>query len=243
MAQSIPAQRRALKAEIKRKRKEVIPRLKQKVKADEKARKKRLKDCQKACKDAQRKARQRAKVARRKLEQVIKRAKARAAETCKSCKVIDEKGLEQITHSIEQLEKERQEIEKLKREASSLISERGRAGGRRSAERRAESDHEVLVNLGEDKDLIDLFKKNRAKFKTTKYQTRTEAFFDWLHNHPEALDELRAKKERKYEAEAERLYAERKPEPQLDDLEQCKRELAELKAAEKFLSEAEDVPF
>lgn len=235
-----------MKAEIKAKRKEVLPRLKKAVKAAERARKSRLKQCQTDCKAAQRKARQRAKIARRKLEQVIKRAKTKAAETCKACKVIDERGIEEITKSIEALEKQRKEIEALRRQASTLISPRGRAGGRKSAEVRAESDHEVIVNLEDNKELIDLFKKNRTKFKTTKHQTRTEAFFDWLHNHPEALDELRAKSQHKYEQEAERMFRERQPSENGNscwgDLSKCKRELDELKAAERFLTE-EEVPF
>jgi len=127
-----------------------------------------------------------------------------------------------------------------------MISERGRKGGRRAAELRAESDDEVIRNLGEDKLLIALFKKHRAKIKATKHRSRTEAFLEFVHDHPEELDELRAKKEREWEREAERIFRERQPGENgnscWDDLGKCQRELAELKAAEKFLKEA-DVPF
>lgn len=123
-----------------------------------------------------------------------------------------------------------------------LISERGRKGGRRAAELRAESDDEVVRNIGEDKLMVELFRKNRAKFKATKHRSRTEAFFEWLHDHPEELDELRSKKEIEWEKKAERMFQERQPEPDYDELERCQRELAELKSAEKFIAES-DVPF
>lgn len=236
---TIPQQRRALKAEIKRLRREVLPRLKKVVVDSKRDRKKRLVACQKDCRDAMKSAKKRAVIARRKLDVVIARAKERARQTCKSCKVVDERGLADITSSIEALEKERREIEKLRAQASTLISPRGKAGGKRSAELRAESDHDVEVNLGDDAELIELFRKNRAKFKKSKYKTRTEDFLDWLHDHPEELDELRSARQRKYETEAERLFAAREPEIDYGALERCKAELEELKSAERFLEEAE----
>lgn len=193
-----------------------------------------------------RKARQRATVARRKLEKVIERAKQKARETCKSCKVIDARGLDEISRSLEALEKENREIASLRAQASMLISERGRAGGRKAAELRAESDDEVIRNIGEDKLMVELFKRNRSKIQASKHRSRTEAFFEWVHDHPEELDELRAKKERHWEKEAERMFRERQPDENGNscwgDLQQCQRELSELKSAEKFLAESE-VPF
>lgn len=150
--------------------------------------------------------------------------------------------MDEISRSLEALDIERKEINRLRAEASMLISERGRKGGRKAAELRAESDEEVVRNLGEDKMMVELFKQQRGKIRETKHRSRTEAFLEWVHDHPEALDELRSKKERKFEEEAERLFRERQPEPNTDELEQCQRELAELKAAEKFLKEA-DIPF
>jgi hypothetical protein len=246
MANSVPAQRRALRAEINQRRKAVLPKLKAAVKLAQSDRKKRLRSCQVDCKAATKKARQRATVAKRKLEQAIKRARKRAAETCKSCKVIDTRGLDEISRSLEALDKERQEIDRLRAQASMMISERGRKGGRRAAELRSESDDEVVRNLGEDKPLIELFKKHRAKIKASKHRSRTEAFLEFVHDHPEELDELRSKREIEWGQKAEKMFRERQPDENgnscWDDLEKCRRELAELKAAEKFLSEAE-VPF
>jgi len=246
MANSVRAQRSALRAEINQRRKAVLPKLKAAVKAAQRERKKRLKLCQADCKAATKKARQRATVAKRKLEHAIKRAREHAAETCKSCKVLDKRGLDEISRSLAALDKERKEIDQLRAQASMMISERGRAGGRRAAELRAESDDEVVRNLGEDKLLIALFKKHRAKIKASKHRSRTEAFLEFVHDHPEELDELRGKKEIEWEKKAEKMFRERQPDENgnscWDDLGKCQRELTELKAAEKFLSEAE-VPF
>lgn len=245
---SVVQQRREIKREIRERRRNVIPKLKATVKAEEKARRARLRTCKADCRAAIRKQKKLATQARRKLEQHIKKAKAKAKDVCNSCKVVDAKGVEQISKALDALETERKEIEKLRTQASYLKSERGRAGGRKAAELRSESDSAVIHNLGEDKEAIALFKKVRGKIKANKYQSRTEAFLQYVHDHPEALDELRAKKEIAYAKEAERMFRERQPDQNgngcWSDLSKCKRELDELKAAERFLSEAEkDVPF
>lgn len=245
---SVVQQRKQLKREIRERRRNVIPKLKATIKAQERARKERLRKCKADCRAAIRREKKRATQARKKLEQHIRKAQAKAKDLCKSCKVVDEQGVESVSKALEALEKERQEIAKLRTRASYLKSERGRAGGRKSAELRSESDSAVIHNLEGDKELIDLFKKVRGKIKASKYQSRTEAFLQYVHDHPEALDELRAKKETKYAKEAERLFQERQPDENgnscWSDLGKCQRELDELKAAEKFLSEAEkDVPF
>lgn len=245
---SVVQQRKQLKREIRERRRNVIPKLKAAISAAKKSRTARLRKCKADCRAAIRREKKRATQARKKLEQHIRKAKAKAKDVCKSCKVVDDKGVEQISKALDALETEHKEIAKLRTQASYLKSERGRAGGRKSAELRSESDSAVIHNLEGDKDLIDLFKKIRTKIKASKYQSRTEAFLQYVHDHPEALDELRAQKETKYAKEAERLFRERQPDENGNscwtDLSKCKRELDELKAAEKFLTEAEkDVPF
>lgn len=243
---SIVQERRMLKTVIRAKRREVLPKLRAAIKAAKKDLQKRLRACKADCRRLMKEAKQRAKTARRKLEIAIRRAQARAKEICQSCKVVDEKGVNEITAKLEALDKERKEIDKLRAQAATLISPRGRAGGKKSAEKRSESDDQVIRDLGEDKEMIALFKKVRAKIKRTKNRNRTEAFLEYVHDHPEELDELRARAQHKYEREAERLFRERQPEANGNscwrDSSKCERELAELRAAEKFLKEA-DVPF
>lgn len=240
----IIAERRLLRAQIREKRREVLPKLKDAVKRARKARIERLKQCKRDCIAAERKAKKAAVEARKKLERHIRNTKKKANEICKSCAVIDEKSVDALKKAVDALNIEMAEVESLRKKAGSLRSERGKAGGLKSAEMRSESDSQVIHNLGDNEELIALFKKVRAKIKPTKRMTRTEAFFQFLHDTPEALDEFRASRERKWEKEAKKMYAEREAPACLDELNACQRELEEYKAAEKFLAEAEtDVPF
>ena len=240
---SIATERKALQSQIREKRKVVVPKLKALVKQTKADRKKRLRECKKECAAAKRKARRASTVARRKLEQHIQRARKKATEVCKVCKVDDQKHLDKLEKALQDLEVERQLIGELRRKASTMKSTRGVAGGRKSAEVRAESDDAVIFNLGDNQDLIGLFKSVRRKIKASPRRSRTEAFFEYVHDHPEELDAYRSKKQREYEKEAERLYREREAPACTEQLAQCERELAELQAAEKFLAEAEDTPF
>ncbi len=78
-----------------------------------------------------------------------------------------------------------------------------------AAELRAESDDEVRRNLADDRELAALWRatKNKARFKATPTRSRTEAFLEYVHDHPEALDELRSAQEVEYEREAAELLA------------------------------------
>lgn len=240
---SVATERRALQSQIRHKRKEVLPALRALVKKLEQNRKRRLKECKAECKTAEKKAKRAATVARRKLEQHIRRARKKAGSICKSCKLDDVKTLNAFQDALNDLNKERESIAQLQKKVSTMKSTRGRAGGRKSAEVQAESDDAVIFNLGENQELIGLFKSVRNKIKASSRRSRTEAFLEWVHDHPEELDAYRSKKQLQYEKEAKKLYREREAPPCIDRLEQCERELAELQAAEKFLEEAEDVPF
>lgn len=240
---SIATERRALQSQIRHKRKEVVPKLRKLVKALENDRKNRLRECKKECKTAQRKAKKAATFARKKLEQHIQRARKKAGSVCKSCTLDDDKNLAAFQNALRELNKERETIEQLRKQVSTMKSPRGRSGGRKSAEVRAESDDAVIFNLENNADLIGLFKSVRNKIKASPRRSRTEAFLEWVHDHPEELDAYRSKKQLEYEREAKRMFQERESPPCSDQLEQCERELAELQAAEKFLEEAEDVPF
>lgn len=56
-----------------------------------------------------------------------------------------------------------------------------RAGGIRAAEKRAESDHEVLVNLEPWE--RPAWERVKRRIKATPYMSRTEAFAQWAHDH------------------------------------------------------------
>lgn len=241
-------ERKKLKEEIRERRKTALPALRAAIVESKRQRKARLANCRRECRDAKKLVKMRAKIARKKLADAIKRAKERAKATCKSCSTVERSGTESVKERLDALDRELREIKKLQAAASELKSKRGQAGGKASAEARGESDSQVINDLGENREIVELFKKNRAKFKKTRNRSRTEAFLEWVGDHPEALDELRADEETKFAAEAERLLSERKPPTEYDscpwDLEKCRREVAELRAAERFLSEAEkSAPF
>jgi hypothetical protein len=80
---------------------------------------------------------------------------------------------------------------------------KGVAGGRRSAELRSESDDEVRGSI--DPWLVPLWERVKRTIRATARKSRTEAFLDWVHDHPEAQYELA---EEEAAAELRRLEAE-----------------------------------
>jgi hypothetical protein len=90
--------------------------------------------------------------------------------------------------------------------------------------------------------MIALFKKIRAKIKKTPKRTRTEAFLEYVHDHPQELDELRSKKQLQYEKEAEKMWTERAEVKDAElELDQCHRELERLRKAEEHA--LKEIPF
>lgn len=239
---SIVAERRALRAEIAQRKREVLPKLKEAIRKAKRAKKERLKQCRADCKAAKKKATAQAREARKKLREHIKRARKRAETACKVCVDTEtEKGLDRIEQALAALQTEREAIADMRKRAAAMKSERGRAGGRRAAELRAESDDRVIFNLQDDPYMIALFRKVRGKIKASPYRTRTEAFLEYVHDHPEELDEIRAKKEREYERQIEKEYEEMKGIKGCElALDQCQRELERFQRAETL---AQEVPF
>lgn len=240
---SIVEQRKILRAEIKDRQREVLPRLKAAVDKARKSRTQRLENCRKQCKAEQKKVKDRAERARKKLLEVIKRAERRAKSACKSCQVtMTEKSLDQLEHTLAELDKERKKLKEMRQKAAGMKSELGRKGGLRAAELRAESDDAVMYELKDDPDLIALFKKVRRKIKPTKGRSRIEAFWEYVHDHPSELDEIKAKAQARYEKEAEKEFAERSEVEAMElELDQCQRELRRLRRAEELA--LKEVPF
>lgn len=238
---SIVQERAAIRREIKERRKEVYPQLQKALKLAKARKKKRLKACETESKARTKKARAQAAKARRLLDAHIKRARAAAQKAFTVCKTTETtQGLDNIERALKAIQKESDEISKLRTKAASMISEKGRAGGKRAAELKAESDDAVIFNLEDDAAMIALFKKVRGKIKKTKNLSRTEAFLEYVSDNPSELDELRAKQELKWEREAEKMWEERKAPDVLEDLESCKVELMRLKKAQRLVKE---VPF
>ena len=243
MSNNLPVglQRKQLCAEIKEKRKVVLPALKKQIKEGQRAHKARIKKCEGDCRAAHRKVIADAARARLKLSTHIRKAKEKAKNFCASCKTsVSAESIEQINKAFEALKSEKEAIDELARKARAIRSERGRKGGLAAAEKKSESDDFVRQNLGDDEELIALFNQVKSKIKASPTRTRTEAFFEYTEEHPEALDELRAKRERQWQAEAEKLFAEREgcSISESTCLDKLQKILKEWKSAEKFLEES-----
>ena len=179
------------------------------------------------------------------LRERIKKTKQAARDACGLCKVTaTDRGLDALDKALGKVQAEREAIAELRRRAAQLTDPRGQAGGRRAAELRAESDDEVRRNVADDPDLAALWATiNKAQFKESRQRTRTEAFLDHVHNHPEELDELRAKQGAQYDREAEALFAKWPRDEAVGKMTdaQLKQMLGDLDKADTMT--AADVPF
>jgi DNA-directed RNA polymerase subunit K/omega len=132
-----------------------------------------------------------------------------------------------------ELSKEREAIRKLREQARGSKSSRGQAGGRRAAELRAEAWDEVRRDVADDPTLSALWERHRGKINPSKRTTRTEAFLQWVHDHPEAIGEMQAEQEQDYAREAEDLLGSIRGQRDAEEL------LSVLGTAEKFLRKTE----
>ncbi len=169
-----------------------------------------MRQCATACKRQRARAKEQASAARQKLRDRIALARVKAREVCKVCKVNARgEGLDRIDTAIAELGLERQNIAELRAAAGGMKSERGRAGGRRAAELRDQSDSEVRNNLGDDDAImLALWDRTKRKHKASKYRSRTEAFVEHVAEHPEEYAEQTQRMEAQWALEAEQHYAE-----------------------------------
>lgn len=205
----VTERRAALRREAAELQKQLVPKLRAMRRALQTHRKRRLRKCAADCKARKARVQRDAIRAREKLRERIAAAREKAKAACGVCRVNARgKDLERLDQALQALELERQRIGELRRKAAGLVDERGRAGGRRSAELRAESDDEVRRNVADDLELAALWDSvDKRKFKSGPRRNRTEAFLEWAESHPEALDELRARQWAQWEREADELYA------------------------------------
>lgn len=205
-------QRRQLKARARERHAEMIPRLREAVKAARARKRARLRSCRDHCADRRRKLKADAQRARLELRERIRAARDAARHACTTCRTTaTEEGLEQIDSALAAVAAEREAIAELRRRAARLKSGRGAAGGRRTAELRAESDDAVRRDLDGDPLLLAVWERVKGG---NEYRSRTEAFLELVHDAPELLDEERSRQERRWEAEAEQAFkalAKRKP--------------------------------
>jgi len=204
----VVAERRELRRQAKERRAVVLPRLRAAVRDAKRARVARLRACKSEMLKRRRRVKRAADQAARELERRIEKARKQASAAAAACKTRAAKqGTAEIERALGELGTEREAIAALGRKARGLRSEHGAKGGRRAAELRAESDDAVRHELGDDRALLALWERLRGKIKGTRRTSRAEVFFDYLHNHPELVDEERARQEQRYEREAAELLS------------------------------------
>lgn len=233
--------KKQVQAEIRRRKKEVLPRLRAAIVAAKKEKKARIKTCRATADEQLKVLRKKQKAARVAMRKYLKKMEREFQKGVKVCRAeISANVLDKVETISRQIEAENAEIMRLRREADALVSPARRAGGRRAAEKRSESEDEVRRNL-DDPFMRELWEKKKAKIRGSKYRTRTEAFIEYVKDHPEEIERLRFRQEREAEKALEKAYAERAAGRTCDmDLDDCQRELDRLRDA---LELAERVPF
>lgn len=246
---SIVQRRRELRLEARERQQSVVPKLRAAVRQARKDRTKRLSRIRSRCKRRASRVSTDAQRAREQLRERIAATRAKARELCALAKVrASDEELRKLERAIEALQREREAIADLRRRASRLKSSRGRAGGVRSAELRAESDDEVRRDIGDDPTLLAVWERVKGKIRPGARRSRTEAFWEYLHDHPEAVNEEIARSEERWAKEAEELLGGRIARAPRGDLEELEAYGAELDNGERLIMEHEtrrpaEVPF
>lgn len=242
IGETIPQKRRRLRAEARAKQQTIIPELRAAIRDLKRARSQRAAHCKRLAKRRQQRIAALAKKAERDLAARVAKLKERARETAKACNLRDLDRLDQL---LAELASEQQAIKALRDEARGLKSTRGQAGGKRAAEKRAEALDAVRRDVADDPILLALWEKHGRKIKQLPRATLTESFLQWVHDNPQAIDEMQREQERAYEDEARAMLAQareahREPDTCQSRLRECEKWLREV--APEGMS-ATDVPF
>ena len=206
---AITEKRQQLRTEARERQKQAVPALRAAVRARRAMKKRRLAKCRSDCKRRRARLQTDAIQAREKLRARIKKAKEVARTACGFCKVsATEQELDKLDRALAAVEREREAIRELRTRAGGLVDPRGRAGGRKSAIVRSESDSSVRANIDEYPDLLMLWDNmdHRKIAAGDKFISRTERFLEYAQENPWHLDEIRSAKEVQWDKEAEELF-------------------------------------
>jgi hypothetical protein len=196
-------QRRQLRALARDRQREIVPQLRDAIRSTKQARKAQVRQCAGQCKHRKARLRKAELEAREQLKRRIAKLRERLRAGCGLCKVnAKDREVAQLEQLLAELQLERTAIAELRKKAGALRSQQGRAGGLRAAELRSESDDEVRHNVGDDPLLLATWERLKHSIKSTPHMSRTEAFLEHVHSHPEALDETQRRQEQKYDEEA-----------------------------------------
>lgn len=175
--------RKELERDFRKRQRAELGRLRRELKDARVQRRDLRKSVRNRCRTERRALTERAKAARVALREAVKQARKQNRSACaRARREGDERTLNQIERAIAALERERAEQLRLR------IWE-GKTPRVRADVRRAESDDEVRNNL-DDPMLRGAFEAVKHKIKPGLRSTRTEAFLQWAHDHPQQVYEL-----------------------------------------------------
>lgn len=230
--------RRRLRAEARERQRETVPALKAAIRDLKAARRKRRAFCVQQCKRRRRRITSEAQRAREKLRERIARLRDRARQACRACKVrASDTDLDNLDAVLAELASERAAIKRLREQARGLKSSRGRAGGRRAAELRAERLDAVRRDVADDPILLALWERHGSKIKARPRSTLTETFLEWVEEHPEAIEELQRDQERQWAEEAEAMLSSVREASKAKDEAEIARWSRELDEADRWLAD------
>lgn len=231
--ETAPQRRRRLRADARERQRETVPKLKTAIRELRAAKLRRRRECVASCKRRRAKITSEAKRAREALRARVAKLRIKARETCAACKQsVRDSDLDELDRLLAHLAEERKVIGVLRGQARGLTSERGRAGGRRAAELRAEALDQVKRDVGDDPILAALWERERTRIKKRPRASLTESFLEWVAEHPEAIEEMQTAQERAYDAEAEAMLGTLRAPRAADDTD---RWLKDLDAADRWL--------
>lgn len=227
-------EKRELKRQIRELKRQVIPTIKKRIAAAKKAKARRLAEVRAECKRRGKEAKKRAAQSKMKLKTAIAAMRKRGTVLCAhECKAVD-------TMTAAELAAAHSEFEAAVKKTGELMADyrhtepknpRRQAAGRRGAEVKGEREDEVRRDVEDNPELLALWTAHKHHLPPKPRMTRTEVFFEWLHYHPEALDELRAKKENQYEKELNAAFAGRVTQSADQTIEELQEEIERLKFA------------
>ncbi len=172
--------------EHKRKDREKLVELRKKIRDAVGGRKLAIRAVVDQCRQQRRRLKEDAKKMRAILRQEIERERAEAQAACKARKAeARAAGISAAEQAEEEFRAERQLQRELRR-----IEGRMRArekGTTTAAERRQESDDEVIGNI--PREWVALFERVKRSIKGSPHRSRTEEFIEWVESHPQDLVE------------------------------------------------------
>lgn len=195
-------------AELRRRDRERLAALRAAIRTAREARRQRIREARELCKSARAKLRARVAAAREALRAAREALRA-APQTCATnlerARVLEAYNAARDALAIELAKRSADRARKREERQDARIWNRDRKLSTR-AERRAESDDEVRNNLPPE--LVPLWEQRKGKIKASRLRSRTEAFLEWVHDHPGAVAELHAKAEAAELARLERAELE-----------------------------------